>query len=266
MNNHLEALKRLKSLPKVEIDKIVNQLVTATPEKTWPDGFPASIDPKLLLIGISYGNSPDKNSENKRQNEEGDFASQPCAIKDKSSHFYYPDTRRYWEKLRYLSHSYFKNSCNSFSETDAISLTTHINLGTGSAGKASVADVEEEYVKWASKLVNCNHNPDLVILFGLSRIIRDRKVNQWWNHQTGIQIDWEKPDYTREFSANGKKYKHRLWTATNSNGHQIKIDIWPNHPSRHPFGSFDLWKQSVDEFIVWQDSIWQAEQGSHFLT
>jgi len=259
MNNHYEHLKLLKSLSQTEIDKITNQLVKTTPQKTWPDGFPASIDPKLLLIGISYGNSPDKNSENKRQEGEY-FESQPCATKDEHSHFYYPDTRHYWKKLRYLSHSYFRNSCNSFSENDAISLTTHINLGTGSAGKASVADVEEEYVKWASKLVNCYHNPNLVVLFGLWKIIRDRKVSQWWNHQSGIQINWEKPDYTKVFSANGIKYQYRLWSAINSNGHQTKIVIWPNHPSRWPFSSFDLWKQSVNDFIAWQ-----AEQGNHNL-
>jgi hypothetical protein len=154
-----------------------------------------------------------------------------------------------------LSHTYFRHTCSSFSETDAISLTTHINLGTGSAGKASVADVEEEYVKWASELIHCSHNPDLVVLFGLFKIIRDPKVSQWWNHQSGITIDWEKPDYTHAFSANGRKYKYRVWSLTNSNGHQLKVVIWPNHPSRPPFGSFDLWKKSVSEFIAWQDSI-----------
>lgn len=258
MDNYLEHLKWLKSLSTAEVEKKANQLVATTPEGVWPDGFPASIDPKLLLIGVSYGNSPEKKVDDKYQNGKKHYKSRPCAIKDQDSHFYYKDTSHYWEKLRYLSLSYFRHFYKTFSEIDAISLTTSINLGTGSDGKATVANVEEEYVKWASKLINYIYNPDIVVLFGLWGIFKENEeVRQWWNHKSGIKIDWENPGYPpHEFNVNGRNYKYRVWSVTNSNGHQIKVVTWPNHPSRHPFRNIEWWKKSVDQFI--QDRIWQT--------
>ena len=121
MNSYLGHLQWLKSLSTDEVEKKANKLVAAAPKKgVWPDGFPASIDPKLLLIGVSYGNSPEKNVENKHHKGGKRYKSRPCAIKDRDSHFYYKDTRRYWEKLRYLSHSYFRHFNKSFSEIDAM--------------------------------------------------------------------------------------------------------------------------------------------------
>jgi hypothetical protein len=251
MKNYDADSRRLKSLSSDKVDLLVNKLIEGTPEGVWPEGFPASIDPRLVFIGVSYGNSPDKSSEAKRKSGSGYFKSSPSAVKDLTSHFYYPDTRSYWEKLRLLSNLYF----SQLSEVDAISLTTHINLGTGSAGGASVHDVEERYVRWASRLINYSHNPDLVILFGLWGIIRDSRVTQWWNHRQGINVDWARPSHTLNFPVSGRIYRFRAWTALNANGHLVKVVIWPNHPSRPPFGSLQNWKKSVDDFILWQDSI-----------
>ncbi len=229
--------------------RVVDRLLRTTPEGVWPDGFPSSIDPKLILVGVSYGNSPDHGYEDSLDGAEFKYKSGPSAIKDSSSHFFYPDTRKYWEKLRYLAYRYFKNSCPKFTELDALSLVTHINLGTGSAGQASVRDVEENYVQWASCLINEVHDPDVVIFFGLSGILRDGTVSKWWNCPSGISVDWNKPDRTCKFPVDSKNYIFRVWEKTNANGHKLKLVIWPNHPSRPPFGSIDVWQRAVDRFV-----------------
>ena len=56
--NYIEHLRSLESLTPIENERIINGLVNTTPDSQWPDGMPASIDPKLVLIGVSYGNSP----------------------------------------------------------------------------------------------------------------------------------------------------------------------------------------------------------------
>jgi hypothetical protein len=146
--NYLDHLSYLESLKPEDKVKLKDELILSTPESVWPDGMPASLDPKLVLVGVSYGNAPNHEAEELRK-ESGDyFSSDPCALKTEKSHFYYPDARHYWIKLRYLSHSFFTRHCPAITEIQAISLTTHVNLGTGSAGCATKKDVEKPYVKW----------------------------------------------------------------------------------------------------------------------
>ncbi|SFM40074.1 hypothetical protein [Nitrosomonas communis] len=242
--NYLNHLYSLDSLPLEEKERRKNELIETTPEKLWPDGMPASIDPKIVLIGVSYGNSPNPEAEKSRKNG-FDFYSEPCVIKPKNSYFYYPDARGYWEKLRYLSHSFCQKNCPTITIDEALSLTTHINLGTDSAGAATKYDVEKPYVQWASRLLNNIHNPDLVVLFGLKKIMKDKEVSQWWNHESGLKIDWNKPEKEKFFI----NYRFSLWDLYNSNNHRIRLVLWPNHPSRHPFANLDIWKESVNEFL-----------------
>ncbi|GEM_PF-7067623 len=248
--DYLEHLRFLESLTPEENEKIINGLVNTAPDSQWPDGMPASIDPKLVLIGVSYGNAPNREAEESRK-ENGDyFHSAPCAVKHENSHFYYPDTRRYWEKLRYLSHSFFKRHCPNITENQAISLTTHVNLGTGSAGFATKKDVEELYVKWVSKLLNKIHSPDLVILFGLNGILKDDEISDWWNSEYGLLVNWKKPDNTQSFSSyTVRNLTFREWSVRNSMNHPIRLVIWPNHPSRAPFSDLSIWEQSVNEYM-----------------
>jgi hypothetical protein len=248
--NYLEHLRFLESLTPEENERIMNGLVNTTPDSQWPDGMPASIDPKLVLIGVSYGNSPSVEAE-KSHKEGGDyFHSAPCVVKPENSHFYYPDTRRYWNKLRYLSHSFFKRNCPNITENQAISLTTHVNLGTDSAGLATKKDVEEQYVKWVSTLLNETHSPDLVILFGLNRILKDDEISSWWNNESGLPVNWKKPDNTQSFSSyTVRNLTFREWSVRNSMNHPIRLVIWPNHPSRAPFSDLSIWEQSVNEYM-----------------
>ncbi len=248
--NYIEHLRSLESLTPIENERIINGLVNTTPDSQWPDGMPASIDPKLVLIGVSYGNSPSIEAE-KSHEEGGDyFYSIPCVVKPENSHFYYPDTRRYWNKLRYLSHSFFKRNCPSITENQAISLTTHVNLGTDSAGLATKKDVEEVYVKWVSTLLNETHSPDLVILFGLNTILSDDEISGWWNTESGLPVNWKKPDNIKDFSSYSvRNLIFREWSVTNSMNHSIRLVIWPNHPSRPPFTDLTIWEQSVDEYM-----------------
>jgi hypothetical protein len=248
--DYLEHLRFLESLTPEENEKIISRLVNTAPDSQWPDGMPASIDPKLVLIGVSYGNAPNREVEELRKEGSDYFHSAPCTVKPENSHFYYPDTRSYWNKLRYLSHSFFKRNCPNITENQAISLTTHVNLGTDSAGLATKRDVQEQYVKWVSTLLNQTHSPDLVVLFGLNNILKDDEVSSWWNNETGLSINWKKPDNTPNFSSYAvKKLTFREWSVRNSMNHRIRLVIWPNHPSRAPFSDLNIWKQSVNEYM-----------------
>jgi hypothetical protein len=251
--NYLDHLSFLESLTPEEKEGSKNELIKTTPQE-WPDGMPASIDPKLVLVGVSFGNAPNREAEEARKESRKKgadyFYSAPCVVKPDNSFFYYPDRVGYWNKLRYLSYSFFKRHCPSITEKQAISLTTHLNLGTGSAGSATKLDVEKPYVKWVSRLLNDIHSPDLVVLFGLNRILQDDEIYLWWNHESGLPVNWKQPDKTQGFSSYTKgNLTFREWSVRNSKRHLMRLVTWPNHPSRPPFSDWSIWEKSVNEYM-----------------
>ena len=248
-------LNRLRAMPAEEIARRVDALCETTPKRLpkWPIGMPASLDPKLVLIGPSRGMSPMAGDAG---NAPG-YTSVPSVNisrprqrpvqKTLESHFYYPDTKRHWEKVRYLVHEFFLREGSVRSEADALSLCSHFNLSNKRAGSASGAPPEPDVTRWVSRLLNTVHNPDLVVLFGLGDALRGVKVRKWWNWRDGLKIDWSRPDSTRTFTGYEKDYKYREWTVQNAQGHTMKVVIWPNHPAR--FFNMKLWKLSVDEYL-----------------
>lgn len=246
--SYSQHIERLKQLDRTEVSSRVRSLVSTCPEGSWPVGMPSSIDPRLVLVGVSPGNSPMTDSSTGSDTRH--FQSIPTVENDQTSHFYYPDTTGYWERLRYLCAEFFRSENEKLSEKDAISLSTHLNLGTGSAGLASVQDVEKAYVQWVSLLLNTEFNPDLVVLFGLKNILTDETVCGWWNHQNGLKVVWSRPISTVPFSRyKVRTYRFRIWEASNASGHRFPLVIWPNHPSRVPFRDIELWKASVSEAL-----------------
>lgn len=249
VSDYVQHLRRLRTLPSSELEAQVQSLIDRTPENVWPGGFPASLDPKLVVIGVSYGNSPHAASEQQRSEGQDYFVSRPGVQVGDDSHFYYPDSRAYWKKIRHLSMAYFSSRQPEMSQVDALSLTTHINLGTGVAGSASKHDVEKNYVQWASRLLAQTHKPDLVVLVGLKRILKDPEVAAWWNHAEGLPVNWRKPEHAFKFQACGRNYSYESWEVSNGLGHTVQVVLWPNHPSRAPFSAFSEWKRSVDGFL-----------------
>ena len=248
-------LNQLRALSAHEIVRRVDALCEMTPKRLrpWPSGMPASLEPKLVLIGPSRGGSAMAGDPGYAPG----YTSVPSikisrprqrpVPKTLESHFYYPDTSRHWEKVRYLVHQFCLREGSVRSEADALSLCSHFNLSNKRAGSASGAPPEPDVTRWVSRLLNTYHNPDLVVLFGLSKSLRDVKVRKWCNWSGDLAIDWSRPDSTRTFTGYEKDYKYREWTVQNAQGHTMKVVIWPNHPAR--FFNMKLWKLSVDEYL-----------------
>lgn len=226
-------------------------LLEGSPFSEWPGGMPASIDPELVFIGVSPGNSPmpEDAAPSKAVSQSPRFVSAPTFHKPSNSHFYYPDTSRYWEKLRYLAHQYFLQENEEITENAAISCCSHFNLGTGDAGSATKHDVEEDVVKWVSRLLDRVHKPKLVILFGLNKILKDEVVSGWWNHDQGLTVPWSFPDKQASLASQDRNYRFREWRVTASSGNEVKLVMWPNHPSRPPFTNIEVWYRAVREYL-----------------
>jgi hypothetical protein len=208
--------------------------------------MPASVDPKLVLIGVSPGNSPRPKGK-VFPGGATSFTSAPTVDKPLNSHIFYEDSSGYWNKLRYLTRSFALAEGTGLSLSDAVALCTHFNLGTQNAGKATEEATESDIVRWVSQLLNRVHSPDWVVLFGLLDIlVKKTKVASVWNHKQGLIVDWKRFQETR---LAGHRYRFREWKTRNSLGHEVHIVLWPNHPSQHPCADFEEWKKSVDQFV-----------------
>lgn len=243
-----EHIDSIKVLSKEEADARISKLLASSPIKPWPLGMPASIDPKLVVIGVSPGNSP------KVENNENNYVCVPSTVIGEKSNFYYPDTRSYWAKIRHLSCEFFRCNDTNIKPEDALLITTHFNLGTGAFGEASKRAIERPIVEWVTKLLNTVYAPDLVVLFGLGSIMTDRDVSNWWNTAEGLKVDWKKPMNVLPFNPDRmrsykRSYKYREWIIENAIGHRLRLVIWPNHPSRPPFTNMDIWNQSITKYL-----------------
>jgi len=219
---------------------------TATLVNGWPLGMPASLDPKLVIIGASPGDSP-KPGHTGAVSDYGECL--PTVNPSLNSDFYYEDSRKYWKKIRYLLLAFCNRERSIESLPDAIALTSHLNLSTIANGQAGVEGIEPDVVRWVSRLLNNKHSPDLVVLVGLKKIMLDDKQNRvinWWNCKGGLLVNWKQPE---ESPLLGTSLSFREWMATNAAGHRVRIVMWPNHPSRVPFGSIQIWNQTVDQFL-----------------
>jgi hypothetical protein len=202
-----------------------------------------SLDPKLVFIGVSPGNSPMRGDEGTGEGRSGMSAEDIGS----SESFDYPDSAGYWKKVKHFARQFFASEGSLTGDKDMLDLCGHFNLGTGFASKATVAAVEEDVVKWVSWLINRYFRPDLVVLFGLNGILGNRGVARWWNHGDGLFVNWREPQHKTPFLA--YPYRFREWAAQNTTGNEVRIVTWPNHPSRHPFADWQVWCRSVNEYL-----------------
>ena len=236
-------LRRIKKLPNSEISARIKRLLAGSPFTTWPLGMPSSLDPKLVIIGVSPGNSPGTNVA------ADDYCSAPSKVISPKSNYFYPDSKSYWKKIRTMARGYFLRSDASISVEDALLATSHLNLGTGSAGTATKGDVDYAVIRWVSGLLNSLYKPDVVVLLGLKSIMDDGEVYAAWNHSNGLAINWRRPDLETPFTAYSKAtYRFREWRVERPDSHRVRVIMWPNHPSRVPFSDMNMWEKSIEEF------------------
>lgn len=240
-DNLRKRLSQLRKMSTGERRSYLHKLNVFSPIKPWPCVMPCSAAPEVVVIGISPGNSPRKEDRNFRTLN---TAGEPPTFGEPHGGFSYRDPKHYWAKVWSLCCHFVRRSDKKMSEDNCIALSSHLNLGTGQAGQATVGDTDPAIIRWVAILLNSFFQPKLVVLFGLNRILQTRFDD--WNNREGLQIDWNKPDFIHPFD----RYHFRLWNAVSARGKHIGILMWPNHPSRHPFAGDEKgseWKRALNE-------------------
>lgn len=204
--------------------EILQTLSANTPYPPWPRGMPTSVNPLVVIVGVSPGASPA---------HEG-----PAFLGDytptfgvPAPGFNYRDTSFYWDKVRLLATGFVRLWGEALDERDCLALSGHLNLGTGMFGSASAVAVESDVVRWVSDVLPRLH-PRLVIGLGLVGLLTNRShgaIREAWV-AGGLSVDWLKPELITY-----SEYRFRRYRTYCASGDPIDFILWPNHPSRPPF-------------------------------
>jgi hypothetical protein len=237
-----ERLGAARQLTPIQRKELVDHLIEEALCKPWPYGMPTVVNPLVVVIGVSPGNSPDP--------EEADSFGRlssypPPTVGVAHPKMHYNDTRRYWSKVRQLFVHLIQSMQPEFSETDCLALSGHLNLGTGQKGEADDSTLEPEIVRWLPRVVSLQLRPRILICFGLNGFVKKPCFQNLWGNDL-LTVRWSEPDVVSKFAP--YNYAFRLWKAQCPSGSDLLIVSWPNHPSRHPFAGLDdgIWRKSLD--------------------
>ena len=116
----MRAASRLANDPKSH-KALSEWLAEGAPETPWPYGMPTSVNPYLLILGLSPGGSPDKSDRKqltKRQTEIPTIGASHPGL-------FYEDTAKFWLKIRALS-TIFMNEFWQLPSVPSLTLGTRI--------------------------------------------------------------------------------------------------------------------------------------------
>ncbi len=190
--------------------------VTA-PVQPWPFGMPCSINPFVLFLGKSPGNSPAP-GEKARPN----YSLPTAACSHRGLH--YPDSRGYWLRIRKLGSIIVKRYAPQMTESDTLALVGQLNLGTGMFGEAKNAPFDPEYCRWVPDVVLDHLKPAYLILVGLNGI---RTSNGEFDPNNRFRIDWNRAQKEFPFKAyEPKQYRFRLWNSQRTDPESTTENQW----------------------------------------
>jgi hypothetical protein len=235
------------------VGDLVARVSATAPMQPWPYGMPTSVNPFVVFLGPSPGNSPIA----------GDAAyvtREPQALPTAGVPYpgiYYRDPKRYFERIRELGTNIVRHHAPRISDQDAHALLGQLNLGTGAFGEAANAPLDPVYCRWVPDLLLDHLRPVYVVLLGLATILTGA-VGRLFDPANRLNIDWKKPDLTFDFASyEAAHYRYRIWRRRATHGQPIHLVLWPQHPSRSPMTNAEHWRQSGVEFLAKLPESWR---------
>ena len=242
--SRLARLESARALSKSEIKALQDNLCGGCPVALWPYGNPTSINPLLVTLGVSPGNSPSAGDVDFLRRGAQDMPT--AGVPHPGT--YYQDTKGYWDRVRFLASACLRPAEGS--DSDALSLLGNLNLDPGSSGKAEDVAVEGLFASWILEIIRDHLRPRFLVLLGLKTYLEKNPYvhDLIANHFDRFQLS--RPEKVHPFIGyTEKQMSFREWDVVGPAGNQVKIILWPQHPSRAPFSNFALWKASCEEFV-----------------
>ena len=200
----LRAARALAESP-LKLASIQEWLCAECPVAPWPYGNATSINPMLVTLGPSPGNSPATGDNASTASLELPPAGEP------HPHVYYEDGKRYWDKVRHLARTMLIPSVGS--ERDAFALFGNMNLDSGRSGRANQITIDHSLAKWVLHTIRRRLRPRWLVCLGLNRILKqDETLRQVFESLFDLDIGKPNEKYPlAPISPQSKTYYFREW-------------------------------------------------------
>lgn len=232
-------LSSARSLAVSQLDAIQKALCEGCPVPTWPYGNATSINPLLVTLGVSPGDSPEAGDDTPAPLE------LPPAGRPHPHVQNYKDRPRYWNKVRHLARAMATPPGGS--ETDAYALFGNMNLDPRRNRDASRVKVNPDFAEWVLRTIRWGLRPRWLVCLGLKGKLDRGSSRQVF--ESIFELNVSKPDEEYQLIAD-PAYRFREWEVR-TGGEPLTVVFWPQHPSRPPFGgNFTRWCDACEQFKV----------------
>jgi hypothetical protein len=226
----------------IELQKWVGSDAPVAP---WPYGMPTVVNPWIVVLGASPGNSPDHGETVTH----GSYKLPTVA----SAHpeFAYRDTRGFWDKTRSLTRTALAaNGVDSTADADA--LAGIMNLDDRRSGNAADVPYRREMAHWAVRTSLQRLQPRYIVALGLSSGEPNRVLRDALEGALGAPLP-STPDREEEFEGySEKRLKFRTWRLPGTAGEECDLVLWPQHPTRAPFSNSALWEAACRQYFSYK--------------
>ncbi len=185
------------------------------PGGEWPFGMPTSINPWVLVMGIS----PGKGKHDSDINSPPSVGAVHNGFGGKLSNWDAKERNRFWRRIRKLC-------CGFVERTDATDL---------------------KVIKWVPDAVEMLR-PKIVVLLGWGSLLSYLRIC-WPNKPLVGQVVHTEANCSHRLRLKTERhYKFSVWRIPASWGN-VTVILWPNHPSQHPFGDEKNWEKAIDQAL-----------------
>lgn len=231
-------LRVARSLSDNAKSALQQHIVKNCPADPWPYGMPTVVNPLVLVLGPSPGNSPMAGDQEIIRRRPYD----PPTYGIPHPKILIEDSKSFFEKIRSLF-AILINQVYGLERDDALSLSGLLNLDDGRYGDSSKIEFDTSFISWVLRTAVDTLQPDFLICLGLKgRISEILPV-------IDSSIDFTRPHRAQAFQAyQSKALKWSEWKLRRPDGTFTRLVLWPQHPSRAPFSNKTLWDRSVVEY------------------
>ena len=234
-------LASARALTSEDRNAVHEALCRGCPEPVWPYGSATSINPLLVVLGASPGNSPQRGDRNFVTREPFLL---PTAGEPHPGVFY-PDSTGYWDKVRMLARVLLDG--DDLLDDAAQALLGTMNLSTAASGRASEVDFEDSFARWVLTTIRDGLRPRVLVLLGLKGRLKPRKALSRLFEDVFGDFDVQRPERRYPLDV-APSYAFREWDLETADGSPLLLVEWPQHPVRPPLKGADMWREACEQF------------------
>lgn len=263
----LERLRAVARLTPSDAKALQEQIGEGVPSRhrPWPFGMPTSVNPYVVCLGISpgaaKGDTGEKNAPYSLPTvghpHEG-FGGETINSTDPEEQW----DALYWRKVRGLCIGLLTGFKRELDSCQALALSGHLNLGTAQNGRGTESVIDETLARLVPDWICHQLKPRLVICFGFRTFLPEgtkpgsEKLRRLWRN-TRFSILFDEKDEEQEwekFQWNGRTLWFRHCVIRTNTDDKLTVVLWPNHPSRPPFGGgpdSEAWRKAIAHARKW---------------